>query len=265
MPTVSVLIADRGDRPARTNELVREIEERQTDTPREVLVEVQGTVAEARNLLVRRAKGDILVFIDTDMAPGRSDWLTKLTGPILKGAASFTCGPSYIADDRHTLKWSRWHERSWAETYERCSRDETYFPSGNSAWSRDVFRYIGLYDEQFGRGGIGGEDYDLNLRAVAVGLRGMLVQDAWVYHDLSDQNTAFAIFRKMVKYAYGGALVYFKNGKGGMPEPIRTYLHSLIDSRKGLLGYVKFAVQTWAYIAGGIAWKMKGKDHDTRS
>jgi len=104
------------------------------------------------------------------------------------------------------------------------------------------------FDERFT---VGGEDYDINIRATALGYLGILVSDAWVWHDQSDLDNPFKIMRKKVRYCYGGALAQLKNGHLPVrlqhPRPaMKPYLH-------WLEGFQKVA-QVTGLTAAAIKW-----------
>lgn len=123
-------------------------------------------VAKARNRGADEARGETLVFIDSDIvaAPDslmkfarafESDPAIKVVGGVMSGALhdrrwgiSFIGLKSvYILDARHRGK----------KTYESCC-----FPSYAGAVTKEAFEEVGGFDTSLG--GIGGEDYDLGLR-----------------------------------------------------------------------------------------------------
>lgn len=123
-------------------------------------------VAKARNRGADEARGEVLVFIDSDIvaAPDslmrfaeafESDPAIKVVGGVMSGAlhdkrwgVSFIGLKSvYILDARHRGK----------KTYESCC-----FPSYAGAVTKEAFEEVGGFDTSLG--GIGGEDYDLGLR-----------------------------------------------------------------------------------------------------
>jgi GT2 family glycosyltransferase len=182
----------------------------QYPVPEQILTERRGTVAGSRNLMYERSVGDILVFIDTDQEapPG---WLWKLIQPLVEGEAHYVCGPTRPICT--TSKYADYLAIIEHRHYYMCRYDQTIFPMGNSAWSRDIFETLiendgYLFDERFDTGG---EDYDINLRATALGYEGKFIPSAWVWHDQSELNTALKIIKKKIRYCKGGSLAYMKN------------------------------------------------------
>ena len=208
-PKISIFISDGGD--PRLPKLVNTLKNYGVY---EILTEREGTVAESRNKMFQRSHGDIIVFIDTDQMPPNEEWLKKLTEPIIKGICDFTCGPTKPAPKPYyKSKYLKYFEISERNLYNRARVDPTIFPMGNSAWSRKVFETLlkkdgYVFDDRFRRGG---EDYDVNIRAIKYGFKGMCVEDAWVYHDQSNINTLGKIIKKKFKYAKWGGVALLKN------------------------------------------------------
>ena len=124
------------------------------------------TIPEQRNLGIKRAKGNIIVFIDADCIP-ESQWLNNLTRQIVDGKESITAGTvisspkSYMVSD------------SLRGTYvKEC-------PSMNMALKKEVFKEIGFFDENFGRA----SDTDICFRAIKKGYKIRYIKDAIVYHN----------------------------------------------------------------------------------
>ena len=210
--SITVCISDAGD-----DRLWRTLSSlgRQTMVPSQVLIERRGTVAESRNLMFRQAKGDILVFLDTDQeAPPW--WLEALTWCIRNGIADFTCGPTRgHPEPAFASQYQEYFAEIEHRHYKLCELDQTAFPMGNSAWSRKVMLSLAQnadyapFDESFKHGG---EDYDVNIRATKLGYHGLFIPEAWVWHDQSSLNNPLKIMRRKLWYCYGGAKAQLKNG-----------------------------------------------------
>ena len=79
---------------------------------------------------------------------------------------------------------------------------------GNSAWRTDLIKKI-EFDPCLG---IGGEDYDLTIRASLNGYKGKYVQSAMVLHDQSGINSFKKFLKKMFyNYMVGASLAYRKS------------------------------------------------------
>ena len=131
---------------------------------------VRITIAHQRNIGVRRAKGDIIVFTDSGCLP-EDGWLERLLTPILEEGEFVSCGPA-----RAIGKSVYSGERS------KTNPDGDYVPSaatGNLAFRREAFEAVGGFDESFGSG----EDLDFTWRLTDCGYRLRWVPDAVVQLD----------------------------------------------------------------------------------
>jgi GT2 family glycosyltransferase len=131
---------------------------------------VRITIAHQRNIGVRRAKGDIIVFTDSGCLP-EDGWLERLLTPILEEGEFVSCGPV-----RPIGKSVYSGERSMTNP------DGDYVPSAatiNLAFRREAFEAVGGFDESFGSA----EDLDFTWRLTDCGYRLRWVPDAVVQHD----------------------------------------------------------------------------------
>jgi glycosyltransferase involved in cell wall biosynthesis len=241
LPPSEILVADGGSTDGSTETARRFIDGR-------VRVEViPGSVAVTRNRALRLLEGSIVAFLDADeVAP--SQWLRALTEPIRRGEADFTGGPTLpIGQAGNPMEAYLNAFDGWLYG-DLVPRDITMLPMGNSAWRVDLLRSIGGFDERLAWGG---EDYDVNLRAVARGYRGLFVPGAWVYHDQSRLNTRRKILRRRYRYSVGATMAYLKNGvlsRKAFPalSSVRTFRHPM--ERLNLL------IMPVALVHGVMAW-----------
>lgn len=147
------------------------------------------TIPEQRNVGIRHAKGDIIVFIDSDCKPDKN-WLTEITTPIYNDDENMVAG-SVIFSDKHSLHTHAQKVRMKADYVHEA-------PTMNFAVTKKVFNTIGFFDENFGCG----EDVDFCWRANKAGFRIRTNTNAIIYHDLGN------VFREMKRmYIYGKARV----------------------------------------------------------
>lgn len=167
-----------------------------------------GSVAETRSSALAKLDADVVAFLDADevASPG---WLAALVAPIEAGEADFTGGPT------RPLAPARSAAEAYLNDFEAwfypnvVAQDVAKTPMGNSAWRRVVFERIGGFDRRLVWGG---EDYDVNVRAIAAGFRGRFVPGAWVYHDQSNVATLAKLLKRKYRYNKGAAVAYLKNG-----------------------------------------------------
>lgn len=159
------------------------------------------TIPHQRNVGVRAAIGDIVVFTDCGCLP-RSQWLERLVAPILEEGEEVTCGPA-VARGPNVYSGDRW----WGATTAR------YVAAGatiNMAFTRAAYEAVGGFDERFGAG----EDLDFSWRLVDRGYRLRWVPDAVVEHEWGGIRRQL---RRALAYGAGWARLYRKH-----PGRLRT-------------------------------------------
>ncbi len=243
-----VLVADGGSRPRLLEEVRASLAS--LGLPGRV-VGLPGSVARTRNRALPLVEGEIVAFIDADEAAPLG-WLPTLTSPILRGDADFTGGPTKPHGEPRS-SYERYLNAFDAWLYAAMvARDITFLPMGNSAWRTSLLRAIGGVDERLH---LGGEDYDVTLRAVAAGYRGLYVPEAWVYHDQSHLDSLGKLIRRRYRYSVGAVMAYRKNRvlrSKSLPAAI-----SFSDFRHPL-EYLDILIKPLALVHGTIAWSRRG-------
>lgn len=130
------------------------------------------SVAEQRNFGIKKAKGDIIVFIDADCVPTKK-WLEELVRPIRSKNENIVAG-LIKSVRKYPRKWEMDHKRVELNKYINAT------DSMNSAFKKKVFEKIGYYDNRFE---YGSEDMDICYRAVAAGYKIRCQPSAIIYHD----------------------------------------------------------------------------------
>jgi len=209
---------------------------------------LEGNITTTRNKALPLMEGNIIVFIDADeVAP--KNWLECLINPILNGEANFTGGPTkpYIEPISKVEKYVNRYDDFFFENV--VSKDISMVPMGNTAWDKKIFSKIGGFDERIKWGG---EDYDINLRALENGFQGKLVKDAWVWHDQSRLNSLGKIIRKKYTYATGATIAYLKRGGvgnkvGKSAKTSITYFHPI--------ELISFFMKPLAFLRGYLIYR----------
>ena len=134
-------------------------------------VGVSITIAHQRNVGVRSAKGDVIVFTDSGCLP-EDGWLERLLSPIVNEHECVCCGPARAIG------------KSVYSRVQSSGADAgvNYVPMAatiNLAFRREAFEAVGGFDESFGAA----EDLDFTWRLTDCGYRLRWVPDAVVRHD----------------------------------------------------------------------------------
>lgn len=156
---------------------------------------VRITIAHQRNVGVREAIGDVIVFTDSGCLP-EDGWLDNLLSPILDGDESVTCGPAR-ARGRSVYSGERWSGNVVKEYASMA-------PTINLSFRREAFEAIGGFDESFGSG----EDIDFTWRLVDKGYQLRWVHDAVV---TSDWGSTARQLRRAYFYGHGACRLFRKH------------------------------------------------------
>jgi len=156
---------------------------------------VRITIAHQRNLGVREAEGDVIVFTDSGCLP-EDGWLERLLAPIADEGEFVSCGPARSIG-KSVYSGVHW----WGNA------DNDYVPMAttiNLAFRREAFEAVGGFDEAFGSA----EDIDFTWRLTHAGYRLRWVQDAVVRHDW---GTPKRQLRRAFFYGQGGCRLLRKH------------------------------------------------------
>lgn len=182
----------------------------------------QGPAA-ARNLGVERAKGDFIVFIDSDLVVTDS-FLRAHANALVKGGADsnriFTYGRVI-----NTCNF----DFPTSESYKLTDFSAAFFATGNVAIARHWLIEAGLFDTCFKQ--YGWEDLELGVRLKKLGLRLIKCPDAVGYHwhppfSLSQLP---AMIDREIQRGRMGVLFYQKHPTWEVKMMIQmTFLHRLL-------------------------------------
>jgi glycosyltransferase involved in cell wall biosynthesis len=109
----------------------------------------------ARNVGVRRARGDLLVFIDDDDLPASTDWLRRheanFGDPLCLGVTGqfVNDGPPYVNLDKARRQVLSFNLLKWQRVYTRTDQRKRVesLMGGNAAIRRRTLERFGLWDE----------------------------------------------------------------------------------------------------------------------
>jgi glycosyltransferase involved in cell wall biosynthesis len=155
---------------------------------------VRVSIPHQRNVGVREAKGDIIVFTDAGCLP-RPGWLDRLVAPLLAGESA-TAGVSQGAAGQ--VLYELPPDQADEATYLREA------PTLNFAFQRAAFDAVGDFDESFAYG----SDVDFTWRLNDMGYRIRRVPDAIIQHDY---GTPQRQRRRSYMYGKARARLYVKH------------------------------------------------------
>jgi glycosyltransferase involved in cell wall biosynthesis len=155
------------------------------------------TIPHQRNVGVRAAQGDIIVFTDSGCYPVPG-WLAALTSPIRSDAEDVTAGSTQAAvEGVNPYQNSEMRYRTPDGYLTEC-------PTINLAFRRTAFNAIQGFDERFAYG----SDSDFSWRLVDAGFRILAVPDAIVRHDWGTRRRQL---RRSYLYGRARARLYRKH------------------------------------------------------
>lgn len=151
--------------------------------------ETAGSYA-ARNYGVKQAKGEILVFTDSDCKPTEK-WLSAVRENVAPGVV--VAGKIQIEIVNNGL-WEYFDTIAHLNSEKNAAQNRV--ATANMAVTGEDFLKVGLFEERFSGG-----DYDWSMRAAAMGMKVIFVSKAMVYHP--SRKTFEEILKKEQRIAYG--------------------------------------------------------------
>ncbi len=138
----------------------------------------------ARNEGVKKAKGDILIFLDCDLRLPNKMVFSNLVVPLLKDSKiGAVCGSIRIPPEASEFQKRYAREIPHAESViVNKLTDVVVATSACCAMRKEIFLKIGQFNEQISRG----EDPELSSRLQKAGYRTILAADTWGYHPQPD-------------------------------------------------------------------------------
>ena len=153
------------------------------------------TIPEQRNLGLKKAKGNIIAFIDANCVP-ENNWLIELTKPISEEGEKVVAGSIKSIGGRSI--WDVEEERMNSKKY--LNEASTM----NMALKKEIIKKVGLFDEKFNYG----SDMDFTWRIIKGAYEIKRNSNAVIYHDWGDIKQEI---KRAFRYGEARVLLYKKH------------------------------------------------------
>ncbi len=213
-----------------------------------VLEQTHQGPAAARNLGLKHAQGDIILFTDADCEPTPS-WIAEMVHPFMDPQVVGVKG-SYLSSQQETI--SRLVQYEFEERYDLLEKHATidFIDTYAAAFRATVLREKGAFDPGFP--GAVSEDAELSYRLARSGCRLIFNRQAAVYHQ--HPKTWDAYFCRKIRFSYWRMVAYRLHPGKAMRD---TYTPQILKLQVVLMGLflsligVSFFIPslTWAGLA----------------
>ena len=161
--------------------------------------------ATARNVGVKNARGEIVVFTDADCVP-EPGWLREMVNPLVRD--SDVAGVKGAYRTRQTELTARFAQAEFEERFKRLARRRTidFVDSYSAAFRKKVFEQVGGFNPRYPKAN--NEDVELSFKVAQKNHKMVFSPDAIVYHTHPDGIWKYA--RLKFTRAYWRTFVYDK-------------------------------------------------------
>jgi len=218
---IEVIIVDNNSKDA-TYRIAREF-------PVICLIEdkIQSSYA-ARNTGIRKSKGDIIAFTDSDCVADK-DWIVKAVEQFQEENIGCVAGRIEGYSPSNYIEEFLLKNHDLSQDHSLNHRFLPYPMTANAIYRREVFEAIGLFEENW----ISGGDADIAWRMLLNSkFRLTYCIDSLVYH--VHRSTLKGFFKQRVTWSYGEVLLHkkykgnYRNGKENLgKELFQNYLYFL--------------------------------------
>lgn len=162
--------------------------------------------AVARNHGAKEAKGEIILFTDSDCCP-RENWLEEMLKPFKANPEIIGVKGVYMTKQREIT--ARFVQLEYEDKYDLMAKDEyiDFIDTYSAGFKREVFLSMNGYDENFPVAC--SEDAEFSFRLSNKGYKMIFIPGAIVSHIHPDRFIAYA--KKKFKFAYWRMLAVKKN------------------------------------------------------
>jgi len=191
-----IIVVDDGSKD-NTTEIAKAMADR-------VLVQPNQGAGVARNLGAREAKGNLILFTDSDCVP-QADWIERMVEPFsdteIVGAKGF-----YKTRQRETI--ARFAQIEYEVKCETLKKEQyiDFVDTYSAAYRRDIFLKEGGFDAIYTTAS--GEDSELSYKLATRGYKLVAVPDAIVFHQ--HPNTLIKYIKKKYRNAFWRVVTWGK-------------------------------------------------------
>ncbi len=203
----------------------------------------------ARNIGIRKSKGELILIVDGHCELTDPDYLNKLQAAFQRSGADCLGRPqpqdvSNPSDVQRAIAAARQSPLGHHPDSFIYSTDEQVVPAKSVAvaYRRDVFERVGYFDERFDVC----EDVELNHRIDLAGLRCLFTPDIMIRYE--PRSTIQGLYRQMVRYGRGRIRLL---GKHADTFSIKTLAPAVFVAGL-LLGGIGACLNGWLAIVFGI-------------
>ena len=178
--------------------LVKDIESQIPQYKHEIIVVKNvSPVGKARNIGIKKAKGDIIIFLDDDVKLGKNTIKNLIKG-VKKYGLSIVGGSHIIPKNANFVQ--RWIAREIPrEEVKIVNKDIESDLIGTACWAnkKKIYDTIGYFNENV----TAGEDTEMREKARKNGIKTILLKNTYVFHAVRDN--LFDFFKQRFWYGKG--------------------------------------------------------------
>ncbi|MDI6825970.1 MAG: glycosyltransferase [Candidatus Aenigmarchaeota archaeon] len=184
--------------------------------------------AEARNLGWKKARGKIVIFLDSDCKVGKN-WLKNILKPFENEKVAGV-----------GVKYQTWNKNSWIarfvgyeieQRHNKISEKTNFLASYSTAYRRDILEKLKGFDTSFKTASA--EDNDLSYRIIKSGYHLIFLKNTYVWHKHPESLVEY--FKKQFNHAFWRVLLYLRRPEfmkgdeyAGITTLIQPFLYILL-------------------------------------
>ena len=199
------------ERKAQLDLLINDLKKQTIKDYELIIIKGISPIGKARNMGIKKAKGEIIIFLDDDVRLGKNTIKNLVTG-VEKYKNAIVGGSHIIPHNSNFVQ--RWIAREIPrEEVKITHKDLKNDLVGTACWAsrKDLYEKVAYFNEKI----TAGEDTELRASALKKGYEIILLKDTFVYHNVRDNLLAF--FKQ--RFWYGKGIGQLKRGqKSPSPE-----------------------------------------------